>query len=145
MKRFDFASFLSKAFIFIFGAIFAAVGLLFFLNYDPSVYDVKTTGEIVEIYEHYGHGSDIEHTVYIDYYAGGKKYEHVELGEYNFTMDVGDEVEFYYNSSDPTQIAGSMKDIAPYVGLAFAVVGFLIIIVTAIKTIRKHSVPEEDI
>ena len=122
------------------GIMFLAGGLLFFLKYDPEAYDMEATGTIAEINEHYelvGNDHQLVHTVYIDYTVGDKTFEHVEFFEYNRKMKVGDTVNFFYMSEDPSQIAGSDKDKAPYFGLAFAVIGFALLVVTGVKIFSK--------
>ena len=123
-------------------AVFIVVGLVFFTSYDPSVYDVKATGTITDMDEHYesiGGDNELVCDVYIDYVADGKNYEHVEFGEWNSGMRLGDEVEFWYMSSDPAKIASAGKDAAPYFALAFAIVGFVILAVTIIRGIRSMT------
>lgn len=140
MKRFSFPSIFSKTTSIIIGVVFIVVGLLMFTRFDPDAYDVKATGTIVEIEEYYDYTGDkmqLAHTVYIDYSAGDTKYEHVEFVEYNHKMKVGDEVEFYYMSDDPTQIAGTDKEYTPYYGLGFAAIGLIVLAVTVIKIFRR--------
>ena len=116
------------------GSIFIVVGLLFFKTYDPDAYDVKTMATIVQIDEEYDIiDEEYDYTVYVDYIANGKEYKNINYGAYNSSMDVGDEVELYYMSSDPTQIATPDKDIAPYIGLGAAVIGAGIIVFSIIK------------
>lgn len=121
------------------GIIFIVVGLIFFLKFDPDAYDMQTTGVITEIEEHYeliGDDNELMHDVYIDYTVNGEKYEHAPYFSYNSGMKVGDEVEFYYMSEDPAQIAGSDKNATPWFGLGFAVIGFGLTAVTVIKMLR---------
>ena len=123
------------------GLMFLVGGLIFFLKYDPDAYDMHGTGIIVEIDEHYesiGGENELQHTVYIDYSAGGQKYEHVEFMEYRSRMAVGDTVEFYYMSEDPTQLAGPGKENTPYFGLAFAVIGAGMLVFTVFRTVRRR-------
>ena len=130
----------SKSVSIIVGVMFLVIGLIIFLKYDPAEYDVKATGKIVDIEEHYEYIGDdpkLVRTVFIDYTVDGKKYEHIEFIESDSNMKIGDEVEFFYMSKDPTQIAGTDKEKAPYVGLIFAVIGAIILAVTAIKIIKK--------
>ena len=140
MNRGNIAGFFSKTTTLIVAVLFIVIGLLFFIKFDPDEYDVLTTGTIVEIDEHYeyvGDDNELVHTVYIDYTVGDTKYEHVDYGSYNHKMKVGDEVELYYMSSDPTQIAGTDKEFVPYIGLAFAVVGVIMLIVPIVKRLRR--------
>lgn len=133
-------NFMAAAIAFPVAIAFLILGSVFFLKFDPAAYDVKATGTIVAIDEYYesiGGENELMHTVYIDYSAGGKKYTHVVFPSYHFGMQVGDAVEFYYMSQDPTQLAGTDKDIAPYFGLAFAVIGFLMLIGLVLRLIRR--------
>lgn len=139
--KFNMASVFGKVTSLIISALFIVIGLVFFLKFDPEAYDVKATGTIVEIAEYYdtsGTENELHHSVYIDYFAGDKKYEHVDYGKYNSRMKVGDEVEFYYMSADPSQIAGTDKEKVPYIGLAFAIIGAVLLVITVYKMlIRK--------
>ena len=138
---FKLSSVLSTVVSIIVGLMFLVIGLVFFLKYDPDAYDTPGTGTIVEIDEHYesiGGENELQHTVYIDYSAGGQKYEHVEFMEYKSRMAVGDQVEFYYMSSDPTQLAGPGKENTPYFGLAFAVIGAGMLVFTVLRTVRRR-------
>lgn len=131
---------MAKAISIAIGLIFLVVGLIFFLKYDPAAFDTEGTGTIVEInerYEYVGDDAQLVHDVYIDYSVGDETFEHVEFFEYNNGMKVGDTVKFFYMSEDPSQIAGSDKDKAPYFGLAFAVVGLGMLVVTVVKIIRR--------
>ncbi len=122
------------------GLMFLIGGLLFFLKYDPASYDKQATGTIVDIEERYetiGDDDQLVYDVYIDYTVEGKTFEHVEYFEYHTGMKKGDTVTFYYKSTDPSQIAGSDKDMAPYFGLAFAAVGLVMLVVTGIRIVRK--------
>ncbi len=135
-----FTNVFSKVISVIVGLMFLAGGLLFFFKYDPAAYDTPATGTIVEINEYYdytGEDSQLMHDVYIDYKAGDEVFEHAPYFEYNSSMKVGDEVEFFYMSSDPSQIAGSNKESSRYFGLAFAVIGLIELIITAVKIVRK--------
>ena len=119
--------------------VFIVLGLFFFFNFDPDAYDMQTNGTIVEIDEHYesiGGDNELMHNVYIDYQVGMKQYKHVEFPSYNSKMKVGDAVEFYYMSQDPTKITGADKNIAPYFGLGFAVIGFIMLIASVIRFLR---------
>lgn len=134
------ANFFSKSTSIIIGVLFLVVGLIFFFVYDPAAYDSQGTGTITEITEHYemvGEEEELMHDVYIDYTAGGKTFEHAEYFEYDSGMKVGDTVEFFYMSSDPSQIAGSSKDKAPYIGLVFAAIGLVMLVITILKIIRR--------
>ena len=140
MNTAGFARIFSKTTSLIIAVLFIVIGLIFFLKYDPDAYDIQTTGTIVEIEEYYDHTGDettLMHTVYIDYTVDGTKYEHVDYGSYNHKMKIGDEVELYCMSSDPTQIAGTDKEFVPYIGLAFAVVGVIMLIVPIVKRLRR--------
>ena len=140
MKRANIAGIFSKTTTIIISVLFIVIGLIFFIKFDPDEYDVLATGTIVEIDEHYeyvGDENQLVHTVYIDYTAGDTKYEHVEYGSDNHKMQVGDTVEFYYMSSDPSQIAGTDKELTPYIGLGFAVVGVIMLVVPIIKRLRR--------
>ena len=131
----------SKAVIVLVSVMFIVVGLIFFFNYDPDAYDVKASGTIVEIEEHYemiGGENELQHTAYIDYQVGRETFRHVPFPSYNSKMKVGDVVEFYYMSSDPSQIAGLDKEKTPYIGLAFAVIGLLMLVVSAVTSLRKR-------
>lgn len=131
---------ISKVLSIVVGVLFLAGGLLFFFKYDPDAYDMQTTGTVVELEDHYefiGDEEELVTTAYIDYTVGDKTYEHVEYFEYHTGMKVGDTVEFYYMSSDPSQIAGSDKNAGPYIGLAFAVAGAAVIVFTIIRIVRK--------
>ena len=124
------------------GLMFLVGGLIFFLKYDPDAYDMHGTGIIVEIDEHYesiGGENELQHTVYIDYSAGGQKYEHVEFMEYRSRMAVGDTVEFYYMSEDPTQLAGTGKENTPYWGLGFALIGAADLGFMIFRTLRRRA------
>ena len=137
--KFNPASVFGKVTSLIISLLFIVIGLLFFFKFDPAAYDVKATGTIVEIAEYYdttGTENELHHSVYIDFFAGDKKFEHVDYGKYNYRMKVGDEVELYYMSADPTQIAGTDKEKVPYIGLAFAVIGFIFLAITVIRTLR---------
>ncbi len=137
------AGIFSKAISIIVGLMFIIIGLLLFFNYDPAAYDIPTKGVIVEItdyYEDIGDESQLTHTVYIDYSADGTTYRHVELGEYNSKMKVGDEVDIFYMSSDPAQFARTDKGMTPYFGLIAAVIGAAILVITVIKAIKKSPV-----
>lgn len=138
-----FTSALSKVITIIVGLMFLAGGLFFFLKYDPAEYDTPATGTIVEINEYYdtvGEDSQLMHDVYIDYKAGDEVFEHIPYFGYDSSMKVGDEVNFFYMSSDPSQIAGADKESTPYFGLAFAVIGLGVLVVTAVRIIRKKPV-----
>ena len=119
--------------------MFLVGGLIFFFCYDPAAYDSQGTGTVADIVESFDTAGDMDDThydVYIDYTVDGKKYEHVEYFEYHTGMKVGDKVEFFYMSRDPSQIAGSSKNAGPYIGLAFAVVGLVMLVVTVVRMIR---------
>ena len=136
----NFANFFSKSVSIIVGLMFLIIGSIFFFKYDPDAYDVPAIGTITDIEEHYesiGEDNELVHTVYIDYTADGTKYEHVEFPGYNSGMKIGDTVDFFYMSEDPTQIAGTDKGSTPYFGLAAAVVGLIILIVTVVKIIKR--------
>ena len=144
MSQFNIANGFAKTISIIIGVMFLVIGMIFFLIYDPAAYDAQGTGTIVDIEEHYelvGDEDELVNTVYIDYSAGGKKYTHAVFPSYHSGMQVGDAVEFYYMSQDPTQLAGTDKDIAPYFGLAFAVIGFLMLIRLVLRLIcRKPQI-----
>ena len=140
MNTAGFARIFSKTTSLIIAVLFIVIGLIFFLKYDPDAYDIQTTGTIVEIEEYYDYTGDettLMHTVYIDYTVDGTKYEHVDYGSYNHKMKIGDEVELYCMSSDPTQIAGTDKEFVPYIGLGFAVVGVIMLVLPLIKRLRR--------
>ena len=131
--------FMAKVISVLVAVVMIVLGLIFFFKFDPKAYDKKGTGIIVEIDEHYelvGGDNELMHTVYIDYDAERQAYKHAEFPEYNSGMEVGDTVEFYYMSEDPSQIVGSDKDAAPYIGLAFAVVGLIMLLVQAFQFLR---------
>ena len=135
------ANVFAKTVSIIIGLMFLIGGSIFFFCYDPADYDMQTTGTIVEITDYYDYtGQDdpqLMHDVYIDYTVDGVTYEHAEYFEYNSKMKVGDTVELYYMSQDPTQIAGSDKNMAPYFGLGIALIGLIMLIVNIIKIIRR--------
>ena len=136
------ANVFSKIISFILAVLFIVVGLIFFFKYDPDAYDVKTTGVIVEIEEHWemvGDDNEIAYTPYIDYTVGDTKYEHVEFPQYDSSMDVGDEVEFFYMSKDPTQIAGTDKAFGKYFGLGIAVIGVIMLAISVIKFFKGRA------
>lgn len=130
----------SKIISIIIAVMFLVIGLIFFFKYDPDAYDMQGTGTIAEIVERYetsGDDNRLVYDVFIDYTIDGKEYKHVDFFEYDSSMKEGDKVEFYYMSSDPSQIAGSTKDAAPYIGLGAAVLGFIMLVVTVVKIIKK--------
>ena len=134
------ANIASKIISIIVGVMFLAGGLLFFFKYDPDAYDMQGTGTVVDIVESYemvGDDDQFTYTVFIDYEVNGEKYERIEYFEYHTGMQIGDTVEFYYMSTDPSQIAGSDKNLGPYIGLAFAVVGLVMLVITVVKIVRK--------
>lgn len=140
MTKLNFANVFAKSISIIIALMFIVIGSIFFFKYDPDAYDTKGTGKIVEIDEHYefvGEDNQLVNTVYIDYTVGEEKYEHVEFFEYHSGMKVGDEVEFFYMSDDPSQIAGSDKGATPYIGLAFAIVGVIMLVFTVVKIVKK--------
>ena len=143
MNKTRIATIMSRTVSIIISVMFIVIGLIFYFKFDPSDFDVKASGTIVEIDEHYesiGGDNELVHTVYIDFFAGMKKYEHIDFGSYNSKMKVGDTVEFYYMSTDPTQIAGLNKEKVPYIGLAFAIIGFILLVVEVFIVIRRKHV-----
>lgn len=134
------ANVFSKVVSIIVALMFLVIGLIFFLKFDPDAYDMECTGTIVEIneyYEHVGGDNQLMHDVFIDYTAGGQRFEHVAFFEYNGDMEVGDTVSFYYMSEDPSQIAGANKGSTPYIGLGISVLGLVMLVVTGVKILRK--------
>lgn len=129
------ANVFSKVTSFVVAVLFLVLGLVFFFKYDPDAYDMEGKGTVAAIEENYS-GDDLTYDVYIDYTVDGQKYERAPYFEYDSSMKVGDEVSFYYMSADPSQIAGSTKDAAPYIGLAFAAVGLIMLAVMVLKVIR---------
>lgn len=127
---------------FLIGIVFIVLGITFFLRFKPEAYDAKATGRIARIEQHYesiAGENEIINTVYVDFTAGDKKYENVELKEYNPFMKVGDDIEIFYMTSDPTKIIGAGKDNVPYFGLGFALIGLAVIVIELIKIKRVRS------
>ena len=125
---------------FVVGLLFLVAGLLFFFKYDPDAYDTEVTGTIVDINEHYelvGGDNELQYTVYVDYTVGDKTFSHAEYPGYNSSMKVGNTVNFFCMSSDPSKIAGLDKNAAPYIGLGFAVAGLVILVIAVLQLIRK--------
>ena len=134
------ANALSKIISILVSLLFLVGGLIFFFLYDPAAYDKEGTGTVVDIQEHwetFGEDEQLVSTAYIDYTAEGKTFTHVEYFECDSSTKIGDTVSFYYMSTDPSQIAGSTKDSAPYIGLAFAAVGLIGIVITVIKLFKR--------
>ena len=125
---------------FVVGLLFLVAGLLFFFKYDPDAYDTEVTGTIVDINEHYelvGGDNELQYTVYVDYTVGDKTFSHAEYPGYNSSMKVGDTVNFFCMSSDPSKIAGLDKNAAPYIGLGFAAAGLVLLVIAVLQLIRK--------
>lgn len=143
----NFANVFSKSVSIIVAVMFIVIGSIFYFKYDPAAYDTEGVGVISEIDEHYewvGDENELVHNVYIDYTANGETFEHAEYFEYNHKMKVGDTVEFFYMSDDPSQIAGKDKEMTPYFGLAFAAVG-LIMLFFGGKSFAKKSGGETEL
>ena len=121
--------------------VMIVIGTIFFVKFDPDAYDTKGIGKIVEIEEHYesiGGDNELQHTVYIDYQAGKERYQHVAYPAYNSKMQIGDTVEFYYMSDDPTSMVTGNKNLVPYIGLAFAVIGLIMVLVPVARFILRR-------
>lgn len=112
-----------------FGALFLIVGLLTLFTFNPKEYNGTTTATIVDFEQQTGVGDENNDIItYVDYSVDGVRYTHVPYNSYNFTMDVGDEVNIYFKTSDPSQIAAPGKNIIPFVGIGAAVLGAAVLV-----------------
>lgn len=124
------------------GLLFLAIGLIGFFRFDPDAYDVSTVATISRIEETTEYDSSTEsfntvHTVYIDYTAGGQRFEDVEYGSYNSSMREGNHLKIYYMSDDPSCITGEDKEKVPYFFLGGAVLGAVMLGVDIVRLRRK--------
>lgn len=95
-----------------------------------------TKGKIVYIEEYHDPiNEEFWYTPYIDYSVNGIEYKNVEYGAYDSSMKVGDEVNVYYSTEDPTLIQAEGFKKVPYIVLSISLV-FLII--TIYISLRKY-------
>ena len=96
--------------VFTIGSLIAAVGISN-EKFLPTVGRISSFGEAV---------GDDSPTVYVDYYADGVRYTHVELGSYSSSWKIGDEMKLKYKADDPTDVHKPIVEKLPYV---FLIVG----------------------
>lgn len=115
---------LSKVLPLVFGIILIVMGIVMLTNTHDDF--IKTTGKIVEIEDVYD-PIDEEHdmTVYVDYTADGKQYQHVELGFYEPKMRVGSEIKIKYDPLNPSHIEPESLGAVPFIMLGLGVVVLL--------------------
>ena len=103
------------------------------------MYDTQITATVVDVQDEWESTGDpddaghLVHTAYIDYEAGGKKFEHVLAPEQNNKLKTGDTVEILVQSGNPEKI--SAPDPAKG-GAIFIVAGALAAVVGCVSTIR---------
>ena len=118
--------------------LFIVGGILFFVKFDPDAYDCSTTATITRIEEEYNITDEqYDYHVFVKYTVDGNEYE-TEYGSYHSGMHEGDEVELWYMSSDPMNITSGNKDLAPFIGLGFAALGLILLVVDVIKFLRRR-------
>ena len=106
---------------------------------EKDLYDTTGTGTVVEITEEWETSADpdqpdqLVRTAYIDYEVDGQKYEHVLAPEQDDSLEVGDTVEFLYQSKDPSKISGKNPTAG---GAIFIGLGALVAIVGLVSAIR---------
>lgn len=114
----------NKLFPFIFGFLFVAVGLLTLFTFNPKEYDSKTEATITDFgYDYTTGDEDVQTYCIVKYRAKGKEYRDVRVDYYDFTLDVGDTIEIYYKSTDPSEITTKGKDLMPFVSIGAIAVG----------------------
>lgn len=127
------------------GVSLLAAGIFVFVNFKDSNYDGKTTGVITELAKATKESkATTRFLTYIDYSVQGQKYEHVRYPKYSSFMEVGDEVDVYYMTSDPSQIADSNRTIFPLVGIASALFGFVTLAFEIVKAVKRRQMPGAD-
>ena len=106
---------LNKIFKIIFPIIMIAFGIISIVSgthklQTKDLYDTAATAVIADI-EREWRGTDndgfdeYDYFVYVDYEAGGKKYEHIQYPGYDRSMKVGDEINILYQSANPEEIS----------------------------------------
>ena len=121
------------------GAIIIS-GVIFILSivfiFAPKKQMLETRGTIVEIEEWRDVDDNYQYTVYIDYRANGKKFEHAEFGSYNSSMKVGDKVVVLFDPKNPEHIESEGSDLVPYVTAAAS---GIVLVVFTIQRIRNKG------
>ncbi len=119
------------------GVIFAFNGIKTISEKD--LYDTQITATVVDVQDEWESTGDpddaghLVHTAYIDYEAGGKKFEHVLAPEQNNKLKTGDTVEILVQSGNPEKI--SAPDPAKG-GVLFIVAGALAAFVGCVSATR---------
>lgn len=106
-------------------------------------YDTTTKAKIVDIQEELNptaqeDENQYETKVYITYEVNGVKYEHVESPVINPGMNVGDEIEILYKSSDPSKIASGNVGTTSIIFIAAGGVASVVAVVVFIKGLRTR-------
>ncbi len=83
--------------------------------------------------------SKTKYTVYVDYMVCGKDYTHVKLGTYNSPMTLGEHIEIYYDSDDPSRISDG-KQSYNFVPIA---TGVVLMGIAIFKFIKERKEEEE--
>jgi uncharacterized membrane protein len=90
---------------------------------------VQAEATVTEIERYYDSDDEVQHSVYVEFYAGDEKVEGY-LGYYDPTIKEGGKVTVYYNPADPTDFRNASSGIWTFViciaiGGTFSFVGFL--------------------
>lgn len=115
----------NKLFPFMFGLLFIVVGSLALFTFNPKEYDGKTEAIITDFGYEYDTGIDDNVNVYliVKYEVKGKTYNDVRVDYYHVGLDVGDTIEIYYKTTNPSEVTGPGKDLMPIVSIAAIALG----------------------
>lgn len=123
----------------IIGIVFIVGGILI-LSKNANTDYAEITGTIVDITEEWNPSANVDedqydHHTFVDYTVDGKEYKHVELGQYDSSMEIGDKVDFLYNVDNPAEISSKGGNIFGIVAIG---IGILSILFGIISFLRKR-------
>ena len=113
------------------GAIFLIVGLSISSSMSGSDY-LPAEGVISSFSKPRGEAGI--RSTYIDYYADGVLYNHVELTSFSSAWEVGDRLRISYNKNDPSDIRNKGLELMP---LIFAAVGAVMLLIGVFVLVRR--------